>query len=149
GGACAVASAESAADRHLVLRCAEEVWTVESKPMLGSAEPVWSVEVYGSDADRARSAAVFAVRAETSERNVPRPVAAPAGAGPTPAPAPAKPVDADRAPAPPKDRSWLSLSAAPRVATTFTQGYVQSLYGVGLYATVHLPHECNIGVSGG
>src|SRR5262249_7925999 len=54
-GACGIAASQGAADRRLVVHCAESEWKVEA--LQPSGEPAWSVEVHGSDDDRARSAA--------------------------------------------------------------------------------------------
>jgi hypothetical protein len=93
GAKCSVAANEAAADHRIVIRCDETKWTVEAEDKRGAR--LWAVDVTGELSDRARSAAVFAVRAETGEH-------LPAASAPAPSPPPRAPVSIkidERAPA--------------------------------------------------
>lgn len=115
GATCAVATTEASADRRVFLKCDETKWTVETHDARGAR--LWSVDVAGDPSDRARSAAVFAVRAETGE-SLPPPRAADAIAPAPSAPAaPRAEPAADRAPdEPAKKPADVSIAFAPRAA---------------------------------
>lgn len=110
GGACNVAASETSADRRIFLKCDETKWTIEAHDAKGVR--LWSVDVTGDVSDRARSAAVFAVRAETGERlpSPPPPPHEPAVVakieGP---PAPDKPSDPS-----PKPPASVTMAFSPR-----------------------------------
>lgn len=115
GATCIVAETQASAARRILLKCDDTKWTVETHDANGTR--LWSVDVAGDLSDRARSAAVFAVRAETGE-SLPPPRAAEPIAPPSSAPAPARAEpSADRAPdEPAKKPADVSIAFAPRAA---------------------------------
>jgi hypothetical protein len=138
GGACAVARDEGSADRRLVLHCAEPAWSLEATDAWGASK--WSVDLVGGDADRLRSAAVFAVRAESDDRALVRAPASPPAS--MPAPSEAKPLpEPDRRPRVGEPSDW-SLAAAPHAGALVSsaQGIPEATgsLGVGVYVSRRL-----------
>jgi hypothetical protein len=109
GRTCSVASSEASAARRIFLKCDDTKWTIETHDAKGVR--LWSVDVAGDPSDRARSAAVFAVRAETGE-TLPSPPPArepPIAVNVDAPPGPDKVKDAE-----PNKPSGVSMSLAPR-----------------------------------
>jgi hypothetical protein len=129
GGTCKVAASEASADRRIVLKCDDAKWTVETQDAKGAR--LWAFDVAGDPSDRARSAAVFAVRAETGESLPPAP-----RARETSPPIPLS-VDAPHPPAPdttkdaePKRPANVSLAFSPRGLVTLGSATDDTSWGV-------------------
>jgi hypothetical protein len=149
GGACVIAPSESMADRRIVLHCSEEAWTVEATSPAGQL--AWSVEVYGSDADRTRSAAVFTVRAESGEpvphHVAPAPALEPPALPPIPTMRGGPAEDRDRVDSIPSP-TLFSVAAAPRISTAFGRGDTHFMSGVAGYGVVRLSPSFRVGLTG-
>jgi hypothetical protein len=116
-----------------------------------AGQRAWSVEVYGSDADRTRSAAVFTVRAETGEATPPHVSPAPAVPPESTAKPPSPPSlasdDHDRAEAP-ASPSIFSVAAAPRISSGFGHGDTHTMAGVAGYGAVRVNRFFRAAITG-
>jgi hypothetical protein len=160
GGQCAVAADEATADRRLILHCTDPQWWLEGADRSGA--PGWTVELVGSDADRLRSAAVFAVRAESAEaprradlapapsadpREPMKAVPARSSEPPSKAAPAASTSDPDRVAAP-STSSLFSVALAPRGGMAVGNASTSALAGVGAFLVMNIVKDIRLGVSG-